>query len=104
MSSARSEQCSMESCSTYQSSINDRPRFYHAMHYSTKCGLAITSSVRLHCNAPWSVCVLVRIWHPCKMAEWIGMQLGIVVDVGPGIAMLNFGGDHRRRRGSFGRG
>ena len=30
--------------------------------------------------------------------------VGMVVGVGPGIGVLNFSGDRRRERGSFGRG
>ena len=39
-----------------------------------------------------------------KTAELIGTRLGMVVGVGPGIGVLNFGGDRRRGRGSFGGG
>jgi len=44
------------------------------------------------------------MWYCGKTAEWIRMLLGMVAGVGPGIGVLNFGGDRRRRRGSFGRG
>jgi len=37
-----------------------------------------------------------------KMADWILMPFGMVSGVGLGMGVLNFGGDHRRGRGSFG--
>jgi len=43
------------------------------------------------------------MWYCGKTAEWIWMPLGMVVGVGPGIGVLNFSGDRRRGRGSFGR-
>jgi len=42
------------------------------------------------------------MWYCGKMAEWIGMPLGMVVRVGPGIGMLKFGGDHQMGMGSTG--
>jgi len=38
------------------------------------------------------------------MAEWIRMPLGIMVGLGPGIGVLNFGGHRRRRRAVLGGG
>jgi len=48
--------------------------------------------------------MLVRkwMWYCGKTAEWIRMPLGMVLGVGPGIGVLNFGGDRRRGNGSFG--
>jgi len=37
------------------------------------------------------------LWYCDKMAEWIWMPLGMVVGVEPGIGMLNFGGNRRRK-------
>ena len=35
------------------------------------------------------------------MAEWIRMLFGMVSGVGRGMGVLDWGGDHRRGRGSF---
>jgi len=37
-------------------------------------------------------------------ADWIWMPLGVVSGVGLGMGVLDFGGDRRRGRGSFGGG
>jgi len=44
------------------------------------------------------------MWYCGKTVEWIRMPLRMVVGVEPGIGVLNFGGDRRRGRGSFGGG
>jgi len=57
-------------------------------------------STTMHCGL--FVCLLDRIRHPGKTAEWIGTQLGILVGVRLCIHVLDFGGDCQRGRDSFG--
>ena len=36
------------------------------------------------------------------MADWIRILFGVVSEVGLGMGVLDFGGDHRKGRGSLG--
>ena len=49
-----------------------------------------------------SVSLSVRSQYCGKVAEWIRMPLGVVSWVWLGVGVLDFGGDRRRGRGSFG--
>jgi len=79
-------------------------RYLHRMH--REAPQWSESLPQRFCHAPQctarhrglSACLLVRIRHPGKTAEWIGTRLGMVVGVGPGIGVLNFGGNRRRDR------
>jgi len=44
------------------------------------------------------------MWYCDKTAEWIRILLEMVVEVGPGIGVLSFGGNRHRGRGTFGKG
>jgi len=43
------------------------------------------------------------MWYCDKTAEWIWMPLGMVVGVGPGIGVLNFGGIRPREGAVLGK-
>jgi len=54
--------------------------------------------------------VIDHVVHPClsarvncgKMADWIRMPFRVVIGVGLGMGVLDFGGDRRRERDSLG--
>ena len=49
-----------------------------------------------------SVCACVHKVSCGETADWIRMPFGVVSGVGLGMGVLDFGGDRRRERGSFG--
>jgi len=54
-----------------------------------------------HLSVGRSVCLSVRRVYCGKTTDWMWVPFGVVTGVGRGMGVLDWGGDRRRRRGSF---